>query len=86
MPNLSEEHPHIEVIAVIASRYVKYTPVIEDFRIMEDNKVTYVYASTRSHIYFNQLSRFGKLFSGSKILPPALARTSHALYVDDNYG
>ena len=53
MPNLSDEHPNLEVIAAIASRYVKYTPVIEDFRIMEDNKVTYVYASTRSHIYFN---------------------------------
>lgn len=43
----------MEVIAAIASRYVKYTAVIEDFRIMEDNNTTYVYASTKSHIYFN---------------------------------
>ena len=43
----------MEVIAAIASRYSKYTAVIEDFRIMLDNKTQYVYASTRSHIYFN---------------------------------
>lgn len=76
----------MEVIASIQSRYAKYTAMIEDFRIMEDNKTTYVYASTRHHIYFDQISQFGKLFSGSKLLPPSLAKTNYQLYVDDNYG
>ena len=43
----------MEVIAAIASRHAKYAAVIEDFRIMIDNQTEYVYASTRSHIYFN---------------------------------
>ena len=67
---LSDEHPNMELIATIASRYQKYTATIEDFRIIEDNQTTYVYASTRSNIYFNQISQFGKLFSGSKLFSP----------------
>lgn len=35
--DLSQEHPNMELIAAIASRYAKYTAIIEDFRIMEDN-------------------------------------------------
>ena len=77
IPDLSEEHPNLEVIATIMSRHAKYTAAILDFRIMEDNKTTYVYASTRSHIYFNQMSQFGKLFSGSKLLPPSLSRANY---------
>ena len=82
----NSEHPNMEVIASIASRYAKYTAIIEDFRIMEDNRTTYVYASTRSHIYFNQIDTFGKLFSGSKLMTPSLARSSYSLHVDENYG
>ena len=51
--DLSDVHKNMEVIASIASRYQKYTANIEDFRIMHENGTTYVYASTRSHIYFN---------------------------------
>lgn len=69
----------MELIAAIASRYAKYTAIIEDFRIMEDNKTTYVYASSRSHFYFNQIGQFGKLFSGSKLTSPSLARSSYNL-------
>lgn len=76
----------MEEFAVIQSRYAKYSVMIEDFRVVQDNKTTYVYASSRSHIYFNEISMFGKLFSGSKLLPPALARTSYNLYMDNNYG
>ena len=34
---LSEEHPNMELLAAIASRYQKYIATIEDYRIMEDN-------------------------------------------------
>ena len=34
---LSDEHPNMELMATIASRYQKYTATIEDFRIIEDN-------------------------------------------------
>ena len=60
--------------------------IIEDFRIIHDNKQTYIYASTRSHIYFNQISMFGKLFSGSKLMQPALARANYDLRIDEAYG
>jgi len=86
IPDLSFEHPNMEVIATISSRYAKYRAVIEDFRVIHDNKSTYLYASTRSHIYFNEIGMFGKLFSGSKLLPPSLARGSYDIYVDDSYG
>ena len=79
------DHANFEVVATIASRYSKYTAVIEDFRIMDDNKTTYIYASTKSHIYFNQISQFGKLFSGSKLMAPQLARSSYKFYIDDTY-
>ena len=86
IPDLSDVHKNLELIAAIASRYQKYTAQIEDFRIMTDNGTTYIYASTRSHIYFNQISQFGKLFSGSKLLQPQLGRSCYSLYVDENYG
>ena len=38
IPDLSDVHPNLEVITTIASRNVKYTAAIEDFRIMNDNK------------------------------------------------
>lgn len=83
---LSGVHANLERIATIESRYAKYQAQIEAFRVVHDNKTTYVYASSRSHIFFNQLSQFGKLFSGSKLLPPALARGSSDIYIDDSYG
>ena len=73
-------------MTLIESRYVKYTAIIEDFRIMEDNQTMYVYASTKSHVYFNELRMFGKLFSGSKLMPPQLARVNYKFYVDESYG
>lgn len=76
----------MELMAAIASRYQKYTATINDFRIMEDNRTTYVYASTRTNIYFNQIAQFGKLFSSSKLFAPQLARQTFDLYVDDFYG
>ena len=75
----------MEVIATIQSRYVKDSAVIEDFRVIHDDKSTFIYASTRSHIYFNKIDLFGKLFSESKLLPPSMARGNYNIYIDESY-
>ena len=43
----------MEMIASISSRYAKYQATIEDFRIIHEHSSTFIYVSTRSHIYFN---------------------------------
>ena len=78
-------HPNLQLMTKIESRYQKFAVNIENFRIYFSNNNCFVYAQTKTHLYFNNLIRFGKLFSGSKILPPTVARSDFRIYTDENY-
>ena len=79
-------HPNLELVAEIESRHHKVVAQIESFRVVNDNRSQYIYATSKNHVYFNTVERFGRLFSGSKLLPPTLAKSNYQLYSDDAYG
>lgn len=83
--NGESSHENLEFLAQIESKVAKHQVQIESFRIFNDNQTTYVYASSRNHVYFNTLQQFGRLFVGSRLLPASLSRQNYALYSDDIY-
>ena len=78
-------HPNLEHVATIETRNSKQITQIESFRVINDNRCQYIYATSKNHIFFNTADRFGKLYSGSKLLPPTLAKSSYKLYTDEAY-
>ena len=78
-------HPNLELVAQIEARNPRMLTRIESFRIINDNRSQYIYATSKNHVYFNSTERFGSLMSESKLLPPTLAKCNYALYMDEAY-